>query len=131
MITKRNFFVLVLFILVAMFFIAAGNKPITFSGTQKRGTGPLDNASTKSQVLIVETQAKIIKVEGSSRYCIWKKGKNMPYLCSQKKKDLIGKILPKGEYTILPGLSKYQYTATTTITVECTSCKVKTPKTKP
>ncbi len=122
-------FLTIVFLTVFLFsttsIFAKGAKYVSFSGTQKKGTGPLSNARVSSDILVVNDNAKIMKIKGTGDYCIWKMGRNRAFLCSRKLNDLKGKILPKGKYTILPSINKYQLYSTTRITVKCSSCEVK------
>jgi len=97
---------------------------ISFTGYQKKGTGPLNNAENKSDILIVREQAKIININGKGKFCIWKKGSYRAYLCSRNLNELRGRVLPAGEYTILPSVGEYDFKSYTTIKVKCNNCKV-------
>ncbi len=122
---KKPFFLCLVLILIIPSLSLAQNKKVTFSGKQVKGTGPLNNAKVSSDTLVVKKEAKIIKITGNGKYCIWLVGKWPAYLCSKKTSDLVGKVLPEGEYTILPSVGKYQSYATTSITVECPNCEIK------
>ncbi len=97
---------------------------VTFTGKQVKGTGPLNNARTSSDVLVVNKGARIVKVDGTGDYCIWRRGEYRAYKCSNKNKDLVGTSLPAGSYTILPAVGKHQASARTSITISCPDCRV-------
>ncbi len=92
-------------------------EDLSLWGKQTEGFG-MTNAKTEGNKIEVSGSAEIVKVEGDAKsYCIWKRGVYKGFLCggSARKTNLVGKILPEGTYTVLPGLSKGQNSAQVTI----------------
>lgn len=97
--------VVLLLLLPALFAVApvlAGDD-IVLWGKQTAGWGAT-NAKTDGNRVELEREAEIVKVKGDApSYCIWSGGRSV--LCGSKDKDIVGKTLPAGSYTVMAGLN--------------------------
>jgi hypothetical protein len=95
-----------------------GECPHRLSGTQTRGTGPLNPAKTESNRLTLKEGGVIVSETGEHNgYSIWS-GKPWPDLHVASGRSGIGKKLGPGTYTILPGLKPHQDKAAISICIK-------------
>ena len=108
--------VLVLGVAGAPMAVDAG-EVVTLSGTQKAGFGST-NAKVTSAVLSLTGAATITSITATTGYyCIWSDGQS--YLCGGgTRPDIVGEILPRGDYTLLPGLRDGKYSSEVHIRLE-------------
>jgi hypothetical protein len=97
--------------------LAAAAETVKLSGKQTAGS-VTKGARTESEDVVLESEAKITKVEGTAKeYCIWKRPGSKALMCGSSKKKLVGKTLAPGTYFVIPGLDG-QRSAQVTITLE-------------
>lgn len=86
----------------------ASNKDtcdLTLWGTQKKGTGPLSNAVTDGNKIFLPAGGKILSQKGENDgYALWSQGISIFVVNSGE--SSAGRILPPGEYSVIPGLGE-------------------------
>ncbi len=77
-------------------------------GIQKKGWGHSVNAETRSKAVVLQTGGTIVSEEKDcDGYSIWAGGPQ-PVLYVPPARSGLGRVLPPGTYTVLPGLREHQ-----------------------